>query len=91
MDEKTFDELNTIHENCANHDKCTNCEYFLYSSRALGQACLLFFTMPDEWNMERFVKCKNCAEYHNGRCLHYKHEVKTTDSCSFFYFKKDGD
>ena len=84
MDKKTFDVLNAIHENCVNREKCKGCEYYFVNY------CILQ-NYPELWDMEKFIRCGNCAEYHDGRCIHYKHEVATRDCCNFFYFKKDGD
>lgn len=81
MDKKTFDILNKIKENCSKTD-CRHCEFYDFF-----HGCFLTKT-PDMWDLRLFENCSNCAEYYNGRCMHYKDEVAASDSCSFFYFKK---
>ena len=84
MDKKTFDVLNKIKEMCSKTD-CKDCKFY---DTFLG--CFLE-EIPSDWDMSLFENCSNCAEYYNGRCIHYKEDVAASDSCSFFYFKKGDD
>lgn len=84
MDKKTFDVLNKLKENCAK----TVCKYCEFNNTF--HVCFLTET-PDTWDLRLFENCSNCAEYYNGRCLHYGDDAAASDSCSFFYFKKEDD